>query len=83
MESQRQTTLKPSTSPTTTMSNGRLQFFNLVKAMREAQREYFSTRSHGALQKARQLERSVDAYIKRGDDYLNNTKQPSLFDNEK
>lgn len=27
------------------MNNGRLQFFNLVKAMREAQREYFSTRS--------------------------------------
>lgn len=52
------------------MNNGRLQFFNLVKAMREAQREYFSTRSHDALQKARSLERSVDAYIKRGDDYL-------------
>lgn len=52
------------------MNNGRLQFFNLVKAMREAQREYFSTRSHEALQKARSLERSVDAYIKRGDDYL-------------
>lgn len=34
------------------MNNGRLQFFNLVKAMREAQREYFSTRSHEALQKA-------------------------------
>ena len=34
------------------MNNGRLQFFNLVKAMREAQREYFSTRSHDALQKA-------------------------------
>lgn len=48
------------------MNNGRLQFFNLVKAMREAQREYFSTRSHEALQKARSLERSVDAYIKRG-----------------
>lgn len=52
------------------MNNGRLAFFNLVKAMREAQREYFSTRSHEALQKARSLERSVDTYIKRGDDYL-------------
>lgn len=29
--------------------------------MREAQREYFSTRSHETLQKARSLERSVDA----------------------
>ena len=51
--------------------------------MREAQREYFSTRSHEALQKARSLERSVDAYIKRGDDYLKKQKQePTLFDNE-
>lgn len=50
--------------------------------MREAQREYFSTRSHAALQKARSLEKNVDAYIKRGDDYLNKTKEPTLFDNE-
>ena len=62
------------------MNNGRLQFFNLVKAMREAQREYFSTRSHAALQKARQLEQRVDEYIKRGDAYLNNQPpQPTLF----
>ncbi len=46
--------------------------------MREAQREYFSTRSHAALSKARQLERDVDAYIKRGDNYIN--QQPTLFD---
>lgn len=64
------------------MADGRLLFFNLVKAMREAQREYFSTRSHAALQKARSLEKNVDAYIKRGDDYLNKTKEPTLFDNE-
>lgn len=63
------------------MSNGRLQFFNLVKAMREAQRDYFSTRSHEALTKARQLERQVDAYIKRGDDYLKKQNQEqTLFD---
>lgn len=60
------------------MNNGRLHFFNLVKAMREAQREYFSTRAHAALSKARQLERDVDAYIKRGDNYIN--QQPTLFD---
>ena len=65
------------------MADGRLQFFNLVKAMREAQREYFSTRSHEALQKARSLERSVDAYIKRGDDYLKRQpKEPTLVDND-
>ena len=63
------------------MNNGRLQFFNLVKAMREAQRDYFTTRSHEALQKARQLERQVDAYI--GDDYLKQQNQePTLFDND-
>ncbi len=62
---------------------GRVKFFNLVKAMHEAQREYFSTRSHEALQKARSLERSVDAYIKRGDDYLKKQNQePTLFDND-
>ena len=64
------------------MNNGRLQFFNLVKAMREAQRDYFSTRSHDALAKARQLEKQVDTYIKRGDDYLKQQQpqQTSLFD---
>lgn len=51
--------------------------------MREAQREYFSTRSHDVLAKARLLERSVDAYIKRGDDYLKKQNQePTLFDND-
>ena len=51
--------------------------------MCEAQREYFSTRSHEAIQKARSLERSVDAYIKRGDDYLKKQKrEPTLFDND-
>ena len=65
------------------MENGRLQFFNLVKAMRESQKDYFSTRSHEALQKARLLERSVDAYIKRGNDYLKRQNQePTLFDND-
>ena len=65
------------------MASGRLAFFNLVKAMREAQREYFSTRSHAALQKARTLEQRVDACIKRGDDYLKKQNQePTLFDND-
>lgn len=51
--------------------------------MREAQSEYFSTRAHAALSKARQLERDVDAYIKRGDDYLKKQNQePTLFDND-
>lgn len=65
------------------MNSGALKFFKLVKEMREAQRDYFSTRSHDALQRAKALERNVDAYIKRGDDYLNaQCKQPTLFDNQ-
>ena len=66
------------------MNNGRLQFFNLVKAMREAQREYFRTRSRECLRKSRDLETRVDEQIKRGDDYLNSNKQVvrSLFENE-
>lgn len=64
------------------MKEGRLQFFNLVKAMREAQKEYFTSRSLEALRKSKQLERRVDEYIMRGDIYLNNHKQePTLFDN--
>ena len=60
---------------------GRVKFYKLVKAMREAQRTYFATRSYDALQKARSLERSVDAAIKRGDDYLKRQHQePTLFD---
>lgn len=55
-------------------------FRNKYKA---AQKQYFSMRSHEALQKARSLERSVDAYIKRGDDYpKKQNHEPNLFDNE-
>ena len=64
------------------MEEGRLQFFKLVRAMREAQKEYFSTRSQQVLQKSKELEKRVDAYIKRGDDYLQQQQQPSLFDQE-
>lgn len=60
------------------MNNGRLRFFNLVKQMHEAQKEYFKTRSMQALDNSRKLEREVDKYIKAGDDYLN--QQTTLFD---
>lgn len=64
------------------MAEGRLQFFNLVKAMREAQKEYFTSRSLEALRKSKQLERKVDEYIMRGDIYLNRQKhEQTLFDN--
>lgn len=63
------------------MSGGRLAFFRLVRSMREAQREYFSTRAHSALVKSKELERRVDDYITRGDQYLSQ-QQLSLFDGE-
>jgi hypothetical protein len=39
------------------------EFILLVKQMRQAQKEYFKTRSPEALQKSKQLERSVDQFL--------------------
>ena len=61
------------------MNNGRLAFFNLVKKMRAAQKEYFRTRAHSALVKSKDLERRVDNELARGDQYLKQQQQPSLF----
>lgn len=48
------------------MSNDRARwFFNKVQAMRQAQREYFKTRSHSVLRQSKALEREVDAEIER------------------
>lgn len=41
------------------------QFFDKVAAMREAQREYFRTRSRSSLEKSKRLEREIDTEIKR------------------
>ena len=40
-------------------------FFNLVVKMRKAQRDYFRTRSQHSLNESKQLEKLVDAEIKR------------------
>lgn len=40
-------------------------FAALVNAMRQAQREYFRTRSSAALDKAKTLEKAVDRQIER------------------
>ena len=58
---------------------GRLDFFKLVKEMRAAQKEYFRTRAHSALVRSKELERRVDDYVARGDQYLKQQQQPSLF----
>lgn len=61
------------------MNNGRLHFFKLVRDMRAAQKEYFQSRTHAALMRSMQLERKVDEQLKRGDAYLKEKQQPSLF----
>jgi hypothetical protein len=61
------------------MNNGRLAFFNLVKEMRAAQKEYFRTRAHSALVRSKDLERRFDDELARGDQYLKQQQQPSLF----
>ena len=38
-------------------------FITTVKAMREAQKEYFRTRDRQVLQRSKELERKVDTYI--------------------
>jgi len=43
-----------------------MQFFLLVARMRDAQKDYFRTRNHGALIRSRQLEQEVDGWIGRG-----------------
>lgn len=61
------------------MNEGRLKFFKLVKEMRAEQKRYFASRSHDALVNARMLEQRVDEEISRGDRYLSQCNQPSLF----
>lgn len=69
-----------------TMNNGRLAFFNLVKQMRQAQKDFYSTKGQDwqsvrkpLWDKSLALEKRVDEYIAHGDAYLQQ-HQPSLFD---
>ena len=58
----------------------RLAFFNLVKEMRNAQKNYYSTRDKQWLHKSLELEKRVDAEILRGDTYLaQQSQQPNIF----
>lgn len=41
------------------------EFYNIVVKMRQAQRDYFRTRSQRSLTESKQLERQVDAEIER------------------
>lgn len=55
--------------------NTERQIITAVKAMREAQKEYFRTRSHESLKKSKALEKRVDDMIEE----FFNPKQPELF----
>ena len=68
------------------MSNGRLAFFNLVKQMRQAQKDFYASKGQDwqTVRKplwdaSLQLEKRVDAEIERGDAWLQKQSQPNLF----
>lgn len=51
-------------------------FFDKVSEMREAQKEYFKTRSSAALNRSKALEKEIDDEIARVNAILNKRPQP-------
>lgn len=51
------------------------EFVALVRSMREAQRDYFKTRSGEALSRSKELERKVDAALRAAAE----AEKPNLF----
>lgn len=45
------------------------EFIELVREMRNAQKEYFKTRDKNILQKSKELERKVDALLQQKNGY--------------
>lgn len=54
------------------------EFYNTVKAMREAQKNYFKFRTKQFLEESKTLERTIDAEIKRVDKIERDKQQPRL-----
>ena len=54
------------------------EFFNAVKKMREAQKNYFKFRTKQFLEESKALERTIDAEIKRVDKIERDKQQPRL-----
>lgn len=54
------------------------EFFDLVARMRDKQKEYFRTRQPSVLSESRDLERTVDAEIKRVREVLAQQQQGKL-----
>lgn len=61
------------------------EFFDLVSAMRRAQKEYFASRNSSALNTSKQLEREVDKEINRVETILKigAVQKEIEFDNQK
>lgn len=55
------------------------QFFETVKKMREAQKEFFRTHTQAALKKSKTLEKVVDDEIERVEEVLRKRREPGLF----
>lgn len=54
------------------------EFYDTVKAMREAQKNYFKFRTKQFLEESKALERTIDAEIKRVDKIERDKQQPRL-----
>lgn len=55
------------------------EFIELVREMRNAQKEYFKTRSQTAMRNSKALETEVDKEIERVSNIINTPKQKQLF----
>ena len=54
-------------------------FADLVKKMRDAQKEYFKTRSSDSLQRSKDYERKVDEVLLSREKRIKEEQEPSLF----
>lgn len=56
------------------------EFYDTVKRMRSAQRDYFKTHSPSYLREAKMLEKAIDDEITRVDKIESSKRNPKLFD---
>ena len=55
------------------------EFIALVKKMRDAQREYFRSRTGADLRRAKEAENAVDTWLQRNSDTAQSKPNPTLF----
>lgn len=54
-------------------------FADLVKEMRDAQKEYFKTRSSDSLRRSKDYEKKVDEILSSREKRIKEEREPSLF----